>query len=280
MTRRYVPVLTIAGSDSSGGAGILADVKAISALGGYAEAVITAVTAQNTMGVTAISPVPAEVVGAQIDAVLADIMPLAVKIGMTGNRETIAAIASRLSGIPALPVVLDPVMVATSGSRLTDDEAVSEFVSRLIPLATLLTPNLPEAERLVGHGLETEAERDDAARKMLSMGCRAVLIKGGHAPRGGEVTDHLYSLDADGALLQQAFSHPLVPTRNTHGTGCTLSSAIATHLAMGLSLTDAVGEAIAYLHEALVAGAEVSIGKGHGPVNHLFNPHPMRMTTD
>ncbi|MBM6993627.1 MAG: bifunctional hydroxymethylpyrimidine kinase/phosphomethylpyrimidine kinase [Prevotella sp.] len=280
MTRHYVPVLTIAGSDSSGGAGIEADIKTISALGGYAEAVITAVTAQNTIGVTAISAVPAEVVGAQIDAVMADIMPQSVKIGMTGTPESTVAIATHLRAFEAVPVVLDPVMVSTSGSRLTDDEAVSLMVEHLVPMATLLTPNVPEAERLVGHGVETEPERTEAARKMLLMGCRAVLLKGGHGPEGDTMTDRLYWFDDRGALCQRSFDHPRVATSNTHGTGCTLSSAIATHLAMGLPLVEAVEKGIHYLCQALIAGADIHVGKGHGPVNHLFNPMQMTIKPD
>lgn len=277
MTRRYVPVLTIAGSDSSGGAGVEADIKTISALGGYAAAAVTAVTAQNTTGVTAIHHVPADVVGAQIDAVMADIMPRAVKVGMAGTDETVAAIALRLAAASNLPVVVDPVMVATSGCCLADGEAVGALAQQLLPIATVLTPNLPEAERLAGHAIGCEAERADGACRMLEKGCRAVLIKGGHDDGGDTITDHLYWIDSAGRLARRAFTHPKVVTRNTHGTGCTLSSAIATYLAMGFPIVEAVEEGIGFLCQALAAGAETFIGKGHGPVNHLFAPQPMKM---
>ncbi len=280
MSRHYVTVLSIAGSDSGGGAGIQADIKTISALGGYAATVVTAVTAQNTMGVRAISVVPADVVEAQVDVVMTDLMPRCVKIGMVGNRETLLRIASRLAAFPAVPVVVDPVMVATSGSRLTDDEAVDALVGHLIPKAALLTPNVPEAERIAGYALDTPERRDAAARDMLDMGCGAVLIKGGHCPADNVVEDWLYWLDDEGTMRWRLFSHPWIHTRNIHGTGCTLSSAIATHVAMGLPMADAVEAGIGFLCQALERGADVSIGEGHGPVNHLFDPVSMRIISN
>lgn len=275
MTRSYIPVLTIAGSDSSGGAGIQADIKTMSALGAYAASVITAVTAQNTLGVTAVESVSPEVIGKQIDAVMTDICPRAVKIGMIGNATAIETIAQRLATYPDVPLVVDPVMVATSGSRLTEDSALPMLIDRLIPMATLITPNLPEAERLVGHLLGTREEWEDAALRMLDMGCKAVLIKGGHNPEGDTMTDRLYRFDADGKLSVSEFSHPRIHSVNTHGTGCTLSSAIATCLAKGLPLYEAVEQSVSYLARALEQGKDITVGHGHGPVNHLFDPQPL-----
>jgi hydroxymethylpyrimidine/phosphomethylpyrimidine kinase len=277
MSHHCIPVLTIAGSDSSGGAGIQADIKTISALGGYAAAAITAVTAQNTMGVTAIETVSPEVVEAQIHAVMTDIEPRSIKIGMTGRRETIEAIAHALSAYADVPLVLDPVMVSTSGCRLTEDDVTELLIERLVPLATLLTPNLPETEQLVGHGVDSMAERDDAARHILDMGCGAVLIKGGHDTDGDTMEDRLYRVDDRGRITVDRFTHKRIDTPNTHGTGCTLSSAIATYLAMGEPLVGAVEKGITYLHKALAQGADLAIGHGHGPVNHAFSPLPMRV---
>lgn len=277
MSRHCVPVLTIAGSDSSGGAGIQADIKTISALGGYAAAAITAVTAQNTMGVTAIEPVSPAMVEAQIHAVMTDIVPRSVKIGVTGNRETIEAIVRGLSAHAAVPLVLDPVMVSTSGCCFTEPEALGLLIERLVPMATLLTPNLPEAGQLVGHGDATVTGRDEAARRILDMGCGAVLIKGGHDVDGDTMEDRLYQFDAQGGMTIDRFVHMRIATSNTHGTGCTLSSAIATYLAMGKPLPEAVKNGIDYLHEALTQGADLAIGQGHGPVNHTFAPLPMRV---
>ncbi|MGI6243480.1 MAG: bifunctional hydroxymethylpyrimidine kinase/phosphomethylpyrimidine kinase [Prevotella sp.] len=277
MSRHCIPVLTIAGSDSSGGAGIQADIKTISALGGYAAAAITAVTAQNTMGVTAIEAVFPEVVEAQIHAVMTDIAPRSVKIGMTGNRATIDAIAHGLSDYADVPLVLDPVMVSTSGCRLTKDDATELLIKRLVPMATLLTPNLPETGQLVGHDVFAMAERDDAARHILDMGCGAVLIKGGHDEDCDTMEDRLYRFDAHGRITIDRFTHRRIDTPNTHGTGCTLSSAIATYLAMGEPLVEAVEKGVTYLHKALAQGADLAIGHGHGPVNHTFSPLPMRV---
>jgi hydroxymethylpyrimidine/phosphomethylpyrimidine kinase len=277
MSRHCVPVLTIAGSDSSGGAGIQADIKTISALGGYAAAAITAVTAQNTMGVTAIEAVSPEVVEAQIHAVMTDIVPRSVKIGMTGSREIIDAIAHGLSAYADVPLVLDPVMVSTSGCRLAKDDATELLIKRLVPMATLLTPNLPETGQLVGQDVFTMAERDDAARHILDMGCRAVLIKGGHDEDSDTMEDRLYRFDTQGRITIDRFTHRRIDTPNTHGTGCTLSSAIATYLAMGEPLVEAVEKGVTYLHKALAQGADLAIGHGHGAVNHTFSPLPMRV---
>lgn len=280
MTYHYVPVLTIAGSDSSGGAGIQADIKTISALGGYAAAVITAITAQNTMGVTAIEAVTPDMIRAQIAAVMDDIKPRSVKIGMTGSRGNVEAIRQSLRRFPSVPLVIDPVMVSTSGCTLADRGATDLTKEWLVPMATLLTPNIPEAEQLTGLTIRTEENRREAASIMLDMGCGAVLIKGGHAPQGNTVTDWMYHRTTDGTMAERVFSHPLIDTRNTHGTGCTLSSAIATHLAMGHPLDTSVELSVRFLYQALCSGRNVAIGKGHGPVNHHFEPQPLRIIED
>lgn len=265
--KRYVPVLTIAGSDSSGGAGIQADIKTISALGCYAASAITSLTVQNTLGVTAVQAVRPDIVAGQIRAVMDDIRPLAVKIGMVNDADTIRAIASALRGYAIEHLVIDPVMVSTSGSRLMQDDALDVFRSELMPMATLLTPNLPEADVLWGGTLP-----DFAA---AAHGCRAVLVKGGHAE--GRKTDRLYIQKESGTVVSEYDCEP-VPTRNTHGTGCTLSSAIASFLALGNGLEEAVGLAKDYVTKALRAGADVETGGGHGPVNHFFAPERLIIT--
>lgn len=265
---RYIPVLTIAGSDCSGGAGVQADIKTISALGCYAASAITAVTVQNTLGVKAVAAVDAGIVAGQISAVMDDIRPRAVKIGMVNDAETIHAIANALRGYEGLPVVADPVMVSTSGSRLMQPEAVAAFVAELLPLATLLTPNMPEAEALSGVAIADEASCDEAGRRIGGN----VLIKGGHAA-GDRKQDRLY--DAAGRLIA-TFGAPTIATRNTHGTGCSLSAAIATYMAMpGVGMVEAIRRAKTYVTEALKAGAGVEIGFGHGPMNHFSDPKPM-----
>lgn len=270
--KHCIPVLTIAGSDSSGGAGVEADIKTIEALGGYAAAAITAVTAQNTLGVTAVEAVSPSLVSQQIDAVMTDIEPKAVKIGMTCHANIVRAIAESLRKYAAVPLVVDPVMVSTSGAILMEDEAIDVVVKKMFPISTLLTPNIPEAERLSGITITDENDYERAARLILDMHCRAVLIKGGHAIGKDTVTDHLFVRTKNEKIETHLFSHPLVNTNNTHGTGCTLSSAIAFYLASGLSLTEAVDKGIAYLHEALSHSVGIKFGHGHGPVNHTFNP--------
>lgn len=272
---RPVPprLLTIAGSDSGGGAGIQADLKTFAAHRGYGMSVVTAVTAQNTVGVTAVHGVPPAVVAAQIDAVFEDLGVDAVKIGMLGDGETVRTVAERLEAWlgeqPDLPVVLDPVMVAKSGDPLLADEAVAVLTQRLVPLATVLTPNLPEAERLTGLDVQSERERLAAARLLVQsrspLGGRrspAVLVKGGHG-EGETVVDLLL----DGADAHR-FEHPRQETRSTHGTGCTLSSAIAARLGRGEELPRAVGGAIGYLAEAMARA--YPLGQGHGPVDQLW----------
>jgi len=259
-----VPIaLTVAGSDSGGGAGIQADLKAFSALGVYGASVITAITAQNTRAVTAVHPVPVAIVVAQLDAVFDDLAVAAVKIGMLGGPEVIAAVAEGLAG-RSLPVVLDPVMVAKSGAALLPDAAVAALRARLLPLADVLTPNLPEAARLLEVDVAaSEAEAEAQGRALLALGARAVLMKGGHAT-GPVCVDLLVT--AGGMLRLEA---PRLATRNTHGTGCTLSAAIAAGLAQGQALPEAVGNAHTYLQGALAAADSLSVGSGHGPVHHF-----------
>jgi len=256
--------LTIAGSDSSGGAGIQADLKTFAALGVYGASVLTALTAQNTHGVSAVHVVPADVVTAQIDAVFDDLAVKAVKIGMVARAEIIAAIASGLIRWRPAHVVLDPVMVATSGDRLLRDDAIAALRNRLIPLATILTPNLPEAAALLDEPLAgDEAAIAAQGRRLLALGCPAVLIKGGHG-EGAESTDYLVTHEATLALPA-----PRIATRNTHGTGCSLSSAIAAGLAKGEDLQTAVSNAKAYISAAIAAADRFSVGHGHGPVHHF-----------
>jgi hydroxymethylpyrimidine/phosphomethylpyrimidine kinase len=262
--------LTIAGSDSSGGAGIQADLKTFSALGVYGASAITALTAQNTQGVEAVHVVPPEFVLAQIRAVARDLKVDAIKIGMLGTSAVIEAVAQGLKEFAGVPVVLDPVMVA-AGDALLDEDAVATLRSVLLPLATLITPNLPEAAKLLG-GAEAKDEREmgGQAEALKRIGAKAVLIKGGHA-EGAKAVD-LY-LDAAGEMRLEA---PRVPTRNTHGTGCTLSSAIAAELAKGATLREAVKTAKAYITAAIGAADELHIGKGRGPVHHFHAWWPRR----
>ena len=269
----YVRVLSIAGSDSGGGAGIQADLKTISALGAYGMTAITAITAQNTQGVRSIASVPVEVLADQIDAVVEDIGVEAVKIGMLHSPEVVQTVAEALKRHQLAPVVLDPVMVATSGASLMENATVQVLVQTLFPLATLVTPNLDEAELLLQRSIRTVEEMRQAARDLKVLGAPAVLLKGGHLA-GEHVVDVL--LQADGEEL--VFEDKRIATPNTHGTGCTLSSAIATYLALGEDVPEAVQYARQYVRHALEAGALVATGKaGNGPLNHSFHPKAMRL---
>jgi hydroxymethylpyrimidine/phosphomethylpyrimidine kinase len=257
-------VLTIAGSDSGGGAGIQADLKTFSALGTYGLSVITALTAQNTRTVTAIHEVPALFVTAQLDAVFDDIEIAAVKIGMLSSPAIIEAVAEGLRRRGARPIVVDPVMVAKSGDRLLREDAVSALKEHLLPLATLITPNLPEAAVLLGTAMAPdEAGMVEAAAGLRALGPRAVLLKGGHR----EAADSIDVLDDGGAPLTLAA--PRITSGNTHGTGCTLASAIAALLARGRTLRAAVQETKTYITEAIRAADRLSVGHGHGPVHHF-----------
>ncbi len=270
--RTYPIVLSIAGSDSSGGAGIQADLKTFSALGVYGTTAITAITAQNTLGVHAQHPIPAEMVYNQIVAVLDDLHPSFVKIGMLSNPEIVMAVADALSKYP-LSIVLDPVMVSSSGHRLLSVEAQEVIKQNLFPMATLITPNLPEMEALTGFPLSTYKEKEKAARCLMNSGAKAILLKGGHE-EGDVKTDILFSNSATG-IQSTLFTSETVATRNIHGTGCTLSSAITAFLARGLALEEAIVEAKKYISNAIQSGADIAIGHGFGPVNHGFNPLKM-----
>jgi hydroxymethylpyrimidine/phosphomethylpyrimidine kinase len=260
--------LTIAGSDSGGGAGIQADLKTFSALGVYGASVLTAITAQNTCGVTAIENLPSGIIRAQIDAVLSDIDVNAIKIGMVSTVEIIETIASAMRHWDRR-VVFDPVMVATSGGRLLQPEAVEVLRSQLLPLAVLLTPNLPEAALLTGQPIaEDEAQMARQAEQLLALGPSAVLIKGGHA-KSERSTDLLF----DGTMMHQ-FSSPRIATSHDHGTGCTLAAAIAAGLAKGAALRDAVAEAKYYLTAAMAAAKDLKVGRGRGPVHHFHRWWP------
>jgi hydroxymethylpyrimidine/phosphomethylpyrimidine kinase len=256
--------LTIAGSDSSGGAGIQADLKTFAALGVYGASVITALTAQNTTGVTGVHQVPADFVTAQIDAVFTDLEVQAVKIGMVAQLATIDAIVAGLARWSPGHVVLDPVMVATSGDRLLAADAVEALRTRLIPRASLITPNLPEAAALLEEPVAAnEAAIENQGRRLLAMGCSAVLIKGGHG-QGAESIDYL--IRGEGTI---ALAAPRIATRNTHGTGCSLSSAIAAGLAKGEDMETAVRNAKAWVSAAIAAADRLGIGHGHGPIHHF-----------
>jgi hydroxymethylpyrimidine/phosphomethylpyrimidine kinase len=256
--------LTIAGSDSGGGAGIQADLKTFSALGVYGASVIAALTAQNTKGVSGIHDVPPEFVTAQMDAVFSDLAIDAVKIGMLSRVPTIEAVAAGLERYTAKNIVLDPVMVATSGDRLLDSAAVDTLTRRLFPRATLITPNLPEAAALLGSSVAaSEGEMRAQADKLIATGAQAVLIKGGHG-KDAEAVDLLVE-----PTRVTRFAAPRIATRHTHGTGCTLSSAIAAGLAKGLALPDAVRAAKDYVTAAIAAADRLAVGHGHGPVHHF-----------
>ncbi|MBV7454385.1 bifunctional hydroxymethylpyrimidine kinase/phosphomethylpyrimidine kinase [Acidovorax sp. sif1233] len=265
--RRYVRVLSIAGSDSGGGAGIQADLKTFSALGCYGMTAITAITAQNTCGVTGIHGIPPEMLKAQIDAVVQDIGVDAVKIGMLHSPEVVRVVADAIHTYQLPHVVLDPVMVATSGDRLIAAETVNVLVQELFPLAEVITPNLDEAGWLLGRTIEGVDALAAAVDGLLALGAPAALLKGGHLP-GDWVVDVL----ATRGGVRQRLESARIATHNGHGTGCTLSSAIAAHLARGLPLQQAVERARAYILGAIAAGADVTTGRGHGPLNHGHAP--------
>ncbi|MEM7193877.1 MAG: bifunctional hydroxymethylpyrimidine kinase/phosphomethylpyrimidine kinase [Pseudomonadota bacterium] len=257
--------LTIAGSDSGGGAGIQADLKAFSALGVFGASVITAVTAQNTRAVTAVHGIPTDVIEAQIRAVLDDLTVDAIKIGMLSTAGIIDAVASSLETFEG-PIVLDPVMVAKSGDRLLEQNAVDALKVQLMPLATLITPNLPEAAVLLdGVAARDVSEAKEQGLALLEAGARAVLMKGGHAP-DENCTDWLVTPEGC-----ESFTATRIDTKNTHGTGCTLSSSVAAGMAKGLSLRDSIADAHSYLHKAIEYSDQLQIGHGHGPVHHFHS---------
>ena len=270
MCSKYVSTLTIAGSDSCGGAGLQADIKTMSALGCYACSVVTAVTAQDTTGVRCVVDMSADLVERQLYAVMCDIRPSAIKTGMLGDADVVAAIADTLSSFPRVPLVVDPIIAATSGDSLMQQGTLQVLVDRLIPLASLLTPNLPEAETLAGMSIRSVGDIHKVAQRILDFGCQAVLVKGGHAS-GKTKTDWLFTQSG----VIKSFSAQTITTLNTHGTGCTLSAAITAYLARGLDLVCAVDKGKRYLSQAIKAGAEVTTGHGHGPLNHFFHPQKL-----
>lgn len=272
-TKKYPCVLTIAGSDCSGGAGIQADIKTISALGAYAASAITAITVQNTCGVTGIHPVPPLYVKEQIDAVMTDIRPDAIKIGMINDVEIVKVIADSIKEYNPKFVVFDPVMVSTSGCKLIEDSAIEAITSMLIPLSTVITPNLSEAMVLTGKKLSGVESMTTAGKELLGMGCGSVLIKGGHL-EGDDMCDVLCSAGEEKPYI---FKAGKIDSKNTHGTGCTLSSAIATLLALGHELPEAVSEAKEYVYKGIESGKDVHIGEGHGPLNHFHSPVKMHI---
>ena len=264
-TRTYYRVLTIAGSDSGGGAGIQADLKTFSALGCYGMSVITALTAQNTQGVTGIHPIPPSFAAEQMSAVFSDIGADAVKIGMLYSAELIEVVANQLGALGARNIVLDPVMVAQSGDKLLQDEAIEAIKKHLLPLADVVTPNIPEACVLLDQRLDNLEDMQDGAKALAAFGSQSILIKGGHLSKG-DSTDLLYLSGEDRFVT---LGGERIETRNNHGTGCTLSSAIASYMARGLSIEKAAREAKKYISKAIEAGADYTIGKGHGPVHHF-----------
>lgn len=278
---KYNRVLTIAGSDSGGGAGIQADIKAISAMGCFAASAITAITVQNTMGVEAVHAVPLDILEGQIDAVLSDIGADAIKIGMLHSAEVVNLVADKIEKYGIKNVVLDPVMVSTSGHRLIEESAIEVIKTRLIPLARVITPNIPEAEILAGRTIASEADFPEVAKilseTVLNTGSQtgditqttkhvSVLLKAGHLT-GDDLVDYFYNAE-DGTTTELPSKR--VYTRNTHGTGCTLSSAFAAALARGEELTAAATSAKKYIEGAIISGAKYEIGHGHGPVNHFW----------
>ena len=253
--------MTIAGSDSGGGAGIQADLKTFAALGVYGTVTLTAITAQNTVGVSGVHEIPTDMIVAQMDAVMGDIGADAVKTGMLSSQEIVEVVASQIQRHGIRSLVVDPVMVAKSGDSLLRDDAVDAVRTRLVPLSAVVTPNIPEAEALTGMTIESDDDVREAARRIVEMGARSVVVKGGH--REGPATDVLY----DGSSFRE-YSAPRIDTVNTHGTGCTFASAVAAGLAQGKSVEEAVGQAKEYVTEAI--RASFPIGRGHGPLNHFY----------
>jgi hydroxymethylpyrimidine/phosphomethylpyrimidine kinase len=272
LTGQYARVLSIAGSDSGGGAGIQADLKTFSALGCYGMTAITALTAQNTTGVQAIHGVPAVFLKAQLQSVLDDIGVDAVKIGMLHSPDVVEVVAWAIDHYGLKQVVLDPVMVATSGDRLIAQETVAVLVSELFPRVQLVTPNLDEASLLLQKNLSQIDELQPAGLELLAMGAQAVLLKGGHV-QGDVLCDVLHQLGTDARVFQSTRIH----SRNVHGTGCSLSSAIAAYLALGHDMHSAVEQARAFIRQAIASGAAVKTGEGHGPLNHGFAPLVMHV---
>lgn len=267
---KYPVVLSIAGSDSGGGAGIQADLKTVSALGCYGTTAITAVTVQNTLGVSGIHPIPVAVVKAQIKAVMDDLKPSAIKIGMVHSAELAMGITEAISHYPTVPVVFDPVMVSTSGHYLIAKGTVETLKTHLFSLAELVTPNIDEAAILAEMEIKNVCDMKVAAKKIMQYGCNAVLVKGGHL-KGPDLFD-VY-LDKYGQ--ERVYKSAAIDSGNTHGTGCSLSSAIASYIALGDELQTAISNSKAYIQQAIAQGKDVITGCGHGPLNHFFDPQKL-----
>ena len=266
----YPSVLSIAGFDGSGGAGIQADLKTISALGCYATTVITALPVQNTQGVQSIFSIPTDVVSEQLNSIFDDIIPDAVKIGMVHTPQLVATIAEKLKKYQNIPIVFDPVMVATSGHKLIENPTIKKLIDDLFPLASVITPNMDEAAILAEMQVENLDDMREAGHKIMELGCKSVLLKGGHLK-----TDVLTSLYFDTAGNIHEFEFEKFETQNMHGSGCTLSSAITSYIAQGNSLLEAVTLGQDYVHQAIFHSKDVKIGKGSGPLNHFFNPQKL-----
>lgn len=271
--KTYHKALTIAGSDCSGGAGVQADLKTFSALGVYGMSIITALTAQNTKAVTDVLPTSIEHLRKEFDAIFDDIRPDAIKIGMCVNESIIGVIAECLKKHNAKNIILDPVMISTSGCQLIDNNAIDALCRELMPMCDLLTPNRLEAERIAGMTIRQQRDVAVVANKILNY-APAVLIKGGHID-DEKMTDYLFFRESSEPMT---FSAHRIDTNNSHGTGCTLSSAIAAYIALGHKLADSVGIAKNYLTNALTYGSDIAIGNGHGPLNHFWNPEKMKIT--
>ncbi|WPV02042.1 bifunctional hydroxymethylpyrimidine kinase/phosphomethylpyrimidine kinase [Mucilaginibacter sp. cycad4] len=267
---RYPVVLSIAGSDSGGGAGIQADLKTMSALGCFGTTAITAVTVQNTLGVSDIYPIPVDVVKAQIKAVMDDLKPLVIKIGMVHRTELAIGIAETLREYPNTPVIFDPLMAATSGRRLIADDTAEALKKHLFPRTQLITPNLDEAAILAEMKIKTLGDMKGAAKRIMQYGCKAVLIKGGHL-QGPDLFDVYLDYNGD----ERIFRSTAIDSFNTHGTGCSLSSAIACFIALGNDLQTAIANSKNYVHQAIEQGKDVKTGEGHGPLNHFFDPQKL-----
>ena len=269
-TYQYPSVLTIAGFDGSGGAGIQADIKTISALGCYATSVLTALPVQNTQGVKNIFSIPTQAVAEQIETIMEDVVPNAIKIGMVHTPELVDVIVQKLQKYKHIPIVFDPVMVATSGHRLIEDETIAVIIEKLLPIAAIITPNMDEAAILSNMTVETLEDMAQAGAYIKNLGCRNILLKGGH-----QNTKIITSLLFDKDNTTHSFEFEKIETCNTHGSGCTLSSAIASFLALGNNMYEAVALGQQYVYHAIKHGADTQTGQGNGPLNHFYNPQKL-----
>jgi len=270
MAKTYPTVLIIAGSDPIGGAGIQADIKTCTALGVYAMTAITALTAQNTQVVRAIHAVPPDFLREQLIAVLDDLTPDAIKIGMIPDPQCAEVIYDIIAGYNLMNIVTDPVMVATSGGSLSTPEAVDVIKKRILGASTIITPNLPEAETILGHKIQSAEKMKDSAEELIELyGCDGAVLKGGHFNNNEYITDYI-AVKECGHISTYHFTHSKIKTKNTHGTGCTLSSAIASHLALGYNILEATARSIFWLNKAILSGKDYIFGHGHGPVNHMY----------